>query len=242
MSGFLPVYGEPAGVLDGMLVVADLHLGYEKVYRESGVEVPSQMLSCAKKIMALAKKNSCSELLLLGDVKHSLPGASYEDWSEIPVFFRHLMKRCGVRVVLGNHDGGLKGILPAGVDVFESGYEKENVFFAHGHKWAAGDGNCIVIGHSHPAYSFTDRLNAKTTEKAWLRGRVDAKAFPVNMRKNSFSEFIAMPAFNPLVSGSPVNQALPLGPFFRAGAFAGPEAFLLDGSPLGNAIAGDKRV
>ena len=236
MSGFSPVFGEPAGVLDDMLVAADLHLGYEKVYQESGVEVPSQMLSCARKLLALARKNRCKELLLLGDVKHNLPGISYENWSEIPVFFSHLMKKCKVRVVLGNHDGGLKGLLPAGVDVFDSKFVKNGIIFAHGHKWASGEGSCIILGHSHPAYCFTDRMKAKTTEKVWLRGRVDMDAFPKDMRSHSISEFIVMPAFNPFLSGSPVNQAAPLGPFFRARAFVKPEAFLLDGSPLGKVI------
>lgn len=233
----MPLFGEPAGVLDDMLVVADLHLGYEKVYQESGVELPSQMLSCAKRLLALARKNGCKELLLLGDVKHNLPGVSYENWSEIPVFFRHLMKAHKVSIVLGNHDGGLKGLLPAGVDVYESEFARNGVVFAHGHKWVSGEGKTIVIGHSHPAYCFTDRLKAKTTEKVWLRGRVDMEAFPEKMRKQPLSEFIVMPAFNPLISGSPVNQAAPLGPFFRANAFVGTEAFLLDGSPLGKVIA-----
>jgi len=237
-----PVPDVPALVMRGKkkwLCVADLHLGIEVQLRHAGFNIPSQapkMLSSLEALTAFA-----DNLLILGDVKHRIPSVSYREDREIPPILEKLMNRYKeVVIVAGNHDGGLDAILPPGVKaVSGAGIRVENAGAFHGHIWPSREvmeGDMLVMGHIHPSVVLADSLGTRSNEKCWLKGKLKSKTV-LKRYDHCPKELIIVPAFNPLLTGTPVNSTTgsKFGPLFR-NDLVDPrdlEAYLLDGTNLG---------
>jgi metallophosphoesterase superfamily enzyme len=115
----VPVKGAPALIVrvgrERALVVADLHLGTEGELAKKGISLPSQISNVKARLVELIKKHRPNRLVFLGDIKHNIPIASWQEWRELPGFFEDLAKLVQVEVVRGNHDGGLDGMVPKNV-------------------------------------------------------------------------------------------------------------------------------
>ena len=88
-----------------ILVVSELHLGFEYELAKSGIIIPSQAEKFARIIKRVQKKVGAKKLVVIGDVKHTVPGISSKEMSEIPKFFSYFKN---VFVVKGNHDAGIE--------------------------------------------------------------------------------------------------------------------------------------
>jgi putative SbcD/Mre11-related phosphoesterase len=247
----VPVYGTPALIVrtggERVLVVADLHLGVEGELAQKGISLPSQIDNVKLRLTELIKRKRVSKLILLGDVKHNIPIASWQEWRELPGFFEDLAKLVRVEVVRGNHDGGLEGMVPKEVRIHGARGmvlgDRSRIGLMHGHTWPSPellDTELLVVGHIHPAVEFRDSLGGRTIERVWLRAELNAKKFPKKLQslKGPLPEILVMPAFGELVGGAAVNRGIPeelIGPMFRAGAVKidQAEAHLLDGTFLG---------
>ncbi|MEE8322051.1 MAG: metallophosphoesterase, partial [Candidatus Bathyarchaeia archaeon] len=125
LSGRLkPLIPYPALIIENsekILVVTDLHIGWERVWSESGIYVPSQADKLRKKLLSLVEKYKPDRLILLGDVKQAITRVSMEEWREIPKFFETLQEHIDeVIVVLGNHDGDLEPLLTPQIRILPS--------------------------------------------------------------------------------------------------------------------------
>jgi len=240
---FDPLPDIPALVLgdeDRTVCVADLHLGIEAQLRRSGFNIPSQ----APKMLAMLEELSTkgSHLLILGDVKHRIPSVGYHEDRVVRPFLESLAETYDdVTVVAGNHDGGLSSILPEGVIALPGkGAGTGDIGFCHGHVWPSPDAmrtTALLMGHIHPSVLLVDSLGSKTNEKCWVRARLKRKLV-LDRYDSCPDEIVVVPAFNPLLTGTPVNA--------RSGAMLGPvfrndlvdldtmTAYLLDGSNLGH--------
>src|SRR2546428_822224 len=69
---------------DGILVVADLHIGLEEELQEKGIRVPSRAEGMGRKLMDLAARRGATRLVILGDVKHLVPC-----WMRVPFLRKH---------------------------------------------------------------------------------------------------------------------------------------------------------
>jgi len=231
-----------------MLVVSDLHLGIEHELAEKGVSLPSQIPKIKAKLIELLKKQRVAQLLILGDVKHNVPVTSWQEWRELPEFFKDLAKLAKIDIVRGNHDGYLEGMVPREVAIHDPHGmvlgKRRRIGFMHGHTWPAPellDVELIISGHNHPAIEFRDELGGRTVEPIWLRAKLCAKKFPKKLKpfiKRGMPELLVIPAFSELVGGAAVNRKIPrelIGPMFKAGAVKldQAEAYLLDGTFLG---------
>jgi metallophosphoesterase superfamily enzyme len=81
-----------------------------------------------------------------------------------------------------------------------------------------------------------DSLGTRSNEKCWVRARLNEKL--VRERYQSCpKELVIVPAFNPLLTGTPVNSSRGsmIGPFFRNGFIDSQtiRTYLLDGTNLG---------
>lgn len=237
-----PIPDVPAMVMTGdarWLCVADLHLGIEVQLRHAGFNIPSQAPKMLASLETLARL--ADNLLILGDLKHRIPSVSRREDKEIPPILARLME-CyrEIVVVAGNHDGGLEAILPPRVRaVSGAGIRIEDAGVFHGHIWPsheAMEAERLVMGHIHPAVVFTDSLGTRSSEKCWLRGRLRTKTV-LERYQHCPKELIIVPAFNPLLTGTPVNSTTgsKFGPLFRNHFVdsRGLEAYLLDGTNLG---------
>jgi len=245
-----PIYGVPAlkvkSAKKNALVVADLHLGIESELAGRGVVLPSQVPKVKERLLKLIEREKPERLIFLGDVKHNVPIATWQEWRELPTFFEELAKLVRVEIVPGNHDGDLKGMVPGDVKIRDVGgiLLGKSIGLVHGHAWPSPElvkAKLLVSAHNHPAVEFRDKLGARTIEPAWLRCKLNSSKLPKKLREatgKNAPELLVMPAFSELVGGAAVNRTVPkelIGPIFRWGAahIEDAEVYLLDGTCLG---------
>lgn len=237
-----PIQGEPALVIGGkqsVLCVADLHIGYEIELRESGFNVPDQTDAMLK---AITEIDAGDRLVIMGDLKHSIPAARSSEHSRISRFLRSLADRfSSITLIAGNHDGLIESILPESIQfVGPEGIRVSSFGLVHGHSWPSKDilrSETLVWGHLHPCIRMCDRLGASTSMKCWVRGPVHPEVITKKYGAVGLKESIIMPSFNHMLVGTPVNEGKEnrLSPFTRSGLVVLEEqrAYTLDGVGLG---------
>jgi len=188
----------------GILIVTDLHLGYEEVLAEQGVHLPrSQYYKIKNMLNKLIDHLSPETIVLLGDVKHEFGEATRQEWVEVIDLMKFLKSATReVYVVRGNHDNFLIPILRRErVPLLEPGMELGDFFLIHGHKrveLSEVSAKRLIMGHEHPAVAIRDDLGVKHKFKCFLKGDFKGR------------ELIVLPALSPLMPGSEVNL-LPTG-------------------------------
>lgn len=243
-----PVYGTPALKAGNALIICDLHIGVESHLRSKGFHLTSHTNDMKQSILDSADED-IDKLIVLGDVKDSVPGSTKQEFAEIPDFFESLFERFDtIDVVRGNHDTMIEEFLPPRVKIRPAtGMRFENLGLVHGHTWPSEEVmNCdtLVLGHNHPAVMFRDGVGRQMTEPCWFRGdfAVDESDRYPNLPKN----YIVIPAFNRMLGGSPINVTGEdlLGPILNSDLLDLDNGgiYLLDGIYLGkrsdNMIAG----
>ena len=249
------ITGEPALAFNKNLVVADLHIGIETEYRRSGIKVPTQIEKVKERIDKLIKQTKAKRLIVLGDIKHQVPGVSFQELREVPEFFEYFSKKIETHIVLGNHDSELPALIENkhwletdmhnGFGPFihdTSGFKIEGVYICHGHANPKKEFlNCkyLIVSHTHPLFEIRDKLGYRFVERVWVKGSLDKKKVfrKYKTETKNLPEAILMPAFNPLSGGVPINRK-------GTDAFSNPvtklietkraEIFLLDGTFLGS--------
>lgn len=216
-------------------MVADLHLGFEFELSEKGINIPSQTWRLREKILKAVEEARPESLVILGDLKHTIPRVSLQEWRDIPGFLEALKgKVADIRLVLGNHDGGAEVFAGEGVTVhasrgllLEAGNVKVGLF--HGHAWPSPklfEADYWVIGHNHPAVQFRKLLGFRTIRQAWIkapislrklcedflkyRGIKTGRNVEKTMRerfnvKPAVKNLVILPAFNELMGGLAFN-------------------------------------
>jgi len=246
----VPVKGFPAMLLKGkeerILVVADLHLGIESELAREGISLPSQTPRVRDRLTEIINLCSPDRLIFLGDVKHNVPISTWQEWRELPLLFEELSKLVKVDIVKGNHDGGIEGMLPSGIEIHGTRgiVVMRKIGLMHGHTWPSPElikAETIIAGHNHPAVEFKDRMGGRIIAPVWLNSSIDVDRLPPSLKKlvrKRSPKLIVLPAFGELVGGAPVNREMPeelIGPMFKSGAARvdESEAYMLDGTLLG---------
>jgi metallophosphoesterase superfamily enzyme len=244
-----PVPGEPAAVadLDGerALVLADYHAGLEQGLRNEGVELRSEATERREAVLGLLDDVGADRLVVLGDLTNGIGPPRGAERTELDELLGAVVDRCPATVTKGNHDGGLEEtVAELGYDdrvtVGEgSGTRLGDVGFAHGHTWPARDvvgAGTVCVAHEHPQVRLEDEVGGARVERVWLRGRVDPAPFGEQLGEDvaAGGDLVVFPAFNGRLSGTWVNTADGfLSPFLPDGLAEG-EAYLLDGTRLGD--------
>lgn len=225
-----PIYDEKALLIEGSLVIADLHLGIEYELEKSGIKIPLQAEAMTERIASLLNKSGARHLIILGDLKHNIPQISWHEYSQIPAMIKTLSELAEITVIKGNHDGNLESLIPE-IPVKKS-MRIGSTILLHGHMKLPKNEEytTIVAGHSHPCVEFRDKFKS-TKESAWIRARL--KKDPENEGETKEKEVIVMPAFSSLIYGTPVNSNKRLlGPIFGRMDIKNADAYLLDGTHL----------
>jgi|SRR3989344_2171407 len=183
-----------------LLIVGDLHLGYEETLNQSGIfvsrEMYKEMISEFERIFEKAGK--VDKIVLLGDVKHHFAGILKQEWQDIlkllDYFTEKLEKNGKIIITRGNHDNILEPIVKRRENVeLVDYYINEKTGFIHGNKdfpeiWGK-DIKRIVLGHVHPAIKLKEE-NKVEKYKCFLVGEVKEK------------EIIIVPSFIDASEGS----------------------------------------
>jgi len=246
-----PIRPYPALLLrrnsERVLVVVDLHIGWEVTLAQKGVHVPSQTPKILEKMLQLIKSCKPTGLIFLGDVKHTIARVEMEEWRDIPDFFEALGRKVSdIQVVPGNHDGNLEPLLPETVKILPStGVVLGDVGLFHGHAWPApellGCRN-LITGHVHPMVAFRDPMGFRITRQVWVKAEcnseglaksllerlgVKVNADPTALLHDRFgvrlrsSQLFIMPSFNEFLGGQSINKRS-MGKDVKSRAFIGP--------------------
>jgi putative SbcD/Mre11-related phosphoesterase len=186
----------------GILVIGDLHLGYDSMIKEQGINLPFDQLEETKKELEIILKRikaiyTLKKIILLGDIKHHF-NFQHEEISDLRNFLRFLEKylpKENIILIKGNHDTfTLKDY------ILKDFHIEEDIAFTHGEQsfpelFKNKSIKTIVISHIHPAVLIKDKINVKREKyKCFLIGKYKRK------------QFIILPSFFSITEGSEINE------------------------------------
>lgn len=243
-----------------ILVIGDLHLGIEHELYKEGITIAPQAEKLYEELTRLIKMTRSEKLVILGDLKHKIPGISFRELRQIPKFMIPISRQAKVYLARGNHDTELEGLYPKKVKVYDAGGFRIGPYgFFHGHAWPDKElleCDHLFTAHIHPTVEFIDDFGFRIVEKVWVKStpniNVLKEKYGIGKKRRGSKkddepkfefgelETIIFPSFNPIISGFPLNSRMQknkryVGVLFRSGAVdvKKSEAFLLDGTPLG---------
>ena len=185
----------------GILVIGDLHIGFEAMLRQSGILVPERqvkdIIQDLKNIFNEIKKqkHELRKIVFIGDIKHAF-GFEKEEKNEfwqVIEFLGNYLPQENIILIKGNHDT---------IDYTFEGlmklyYIDNGILFLHGHKKIPQLKNkeisTVVLGHIRPCVLFEEGAK-KEAYKCFLTGNYNNK------------KVIVMPSFFGFIEGTPVND------------------------------------
>lgn len=192
-----------------ILIVGDMHLGYENYLEEGGWSFPKTQMEVSEVVLKkiFKKTGKLKKVILLGDVKHFFSGilaGEYSDFNFIMgLIKKNLVEKGKVIITKGNHDKILAPIIKRYNFVsLKDVFVWKDVGFFHGHFDIVEDLNkglldkkikIILIGHYHPAVTLKDDVKQERY-KCFLYGK----------HKKLKKKLIILPSFFPLVEGSDI--------------------------------------
>jgi putative SbcD/Mre11-related phosphoesterase len=232
-----PIQPYPALILQNKneraLVVADLHIGWERLLSKRGIHIPPQTPKIKNTLLRLIKESKPTQVIFLGDVKDAIAKMEMEEWRDIPEFFEDIQKMVpDLQVVLGNHDGNLEPLLPENVKIFPStGVSFGDVGLFHGHAWPAPElleCRSLISGHVHPTVLIRDPMGFRMTRQVLVKAPCDGMQLAKSLLnrlgakkkgnkvstvleeqykvKVKVSQLFIMPSFNQFLGGRPINE------------------------------------
>lgn len=227
-----------------ILVISDLHIGIEHELFKSGVVIPPQVEKFQKTLNYLISQTKAKTLVILGDLKHEVPGISLREERQIPKLLEYLIEKVKLVLCKGNHDTELKGLMPEEMKVYSSrGFKLGKYGFFHGHAWpskALMQCDYLFMGHLQPGVEFKDKLDYRSVQQVWLKGKLNEKLIKKRYKINKTGKLniIVAPSFNKLSGSLAVNKALKeelIGPLLTNKVLDIDKtvAYLLDGTCLG---------
>ncbi len=190
-----------------ILVIGDLHLGYEQSLIEKGILVPKfyfkDLISRLEKILSKVKVDY---IVINGDLKHEFGIISREEWKNSLDLIDFLSKYGKLILVRGNHDTILKPIAELKKLKINDYYKVNDIYICHGHKLPNdidfASSKLIIVGHEHPAISLREGAK-KELYKCFLFGKFKNK------------KLIVMPSFDLVTEGSDIFKNEVLSPFLK---------------------------
>lgn len=189
MDVIRPVLNEAALILEESvdkrhLIIADLHLGFELTLIEKGIEIPFQTQTerLVKRLSQIIERENPASLVILGDIKHTVPMISQMEWRVVPPFFEQFTE-LPIHIILGNHesDAQIEGLTPRNVIIHPAqgcikkvsiGERELTIALLHGHTWPGIElfnADILIMAHNHPVIEFRDEFKVRTYERVWIR-------------------------------------------------------------------------
>lgn len=187
-----------------VLVLSDIHMGYEEAMNKEGVLVPRfQYKETIKRLTEITKGLDIDKIIILGDIKHEFGIISETEWRHTLTLLDFLQDKCKeIILIRGNHDTILGPIAKKrDVEVVDS-YVIGNKFFCHGDKVLENDSEVVIIGHEHPAISLEDNGRVEKF-KCFLKGKHGGK------------ELVVLPSFNVVTEGTNISNEKMLSPYLQ---------------------------
>lgn len=221
------------------VVISDLHIGFEERFASSGVRMESSSSNMLETLIDIIDREKPDSLVMLGDVKDSIDSINRTEWREVPRFLEALVPHVQVRIVPGNHDGGLLPLTPKEVIVEDlRGLLIGNTGMCHGHTVVSksfSEITRLIMGHLHPIYS--RRGIVLSGSQVWLLLKVSRQAL-LEHSTDTPIEIVVLPSFNKelgAIGFSPYRKKM-ISPIMRRARNEIQEAIImtLNGEIIGN--------
>jgi len=221
-----------------LLIVADTHFGIEADLASHGLHFRSRSRGRLERLLRTIDQADPDELILLGDVKHSIPTLTRQEYDELPKILDALRDRIPLRVFPGNHDIGIERFCKEGELMPKDGAILDGVAYLHGHMVPAPTlgGHLIVVGHHHPLLSIRDEVGCALQAPAYIRTGLDRDLLGLTGTETGTpSRALFVPAFNE-ISGYDILQIAknPFSPISRCMVHDETEIILADGTYIGS--------
>lgn len=183
-----------------ILIIADLHIGYEEDLNSQGILIPrTQFRDMKKEIEIVLNDLKPKTIVVNGDLKHEFGKISSQEWHETLEILEILMKNSDVILIRGNHDNMLEPIIKKRGLELRQFYciGKGGICILHGDKIPVNDevhkAKILIIGHEHPSISLREGMKIEKY-KCFLLGSWHGK------------KLIIMPSFFPYIEGFDIRN------------------------------------
>jgi len=185
-----------------ILVIGDLHLGFEKMLRKAGLEFPIEQFEGIKEEIEKtikhikARYGKIDKIILLGDLKHhySFELEERKELNQLVSFLRKYVENENrIIFIRGNHEKNDKN------GKYVDYHIEKDIVFVHGDRDFLDlydkRINLIVMGHLHPSVTLRDEMKIRNEKyKCFLVGRHKKK------------EVVILPSFLSLTEGIAANE------------------------------------
>jgi metallophosphoesterase superfamily enzyme len=223
-----------------IVVVADLHMGIETDLRLHGIHLQSRGEERISRLIELVRDAAPDIILLLGDIKHRVPGTSWQEFREIPALLSGLRRFAAIRVTPGNHDPGIEEFLKPDELLPKEGSVLDGIGVLHGHTKPDPclAGHLILAGHHHPVASLTDEVGIALRSPCYVLAELNNNLFQRPEPTEGKSRILLVPAYNEF-SGYGIEKTFrsPFSPLSRAIITETAECLLTDGTYAGDLLS-----
>lgn len=191
-----------------ILIISDLHLGYEESLHQSGFLVPhKQFKKTEKRIMQTLSKTKAQTVVFNGDFKHNFGTIQPSEWREGIQLLETIKKKVpNVFIIEGNHDPTIGPLIKKADIACGTQLLADDVLITHGDEipkeTTLKEIKTIIIGHEHPALVIQEG-----------RHKESYKCFLVGKWKNK--RLIVMPSYNLITEGTNILSATNMSPFLQ---------------------------
>lgn len=232
---FLP--GGPALLINSsisILVLADIHFGVESALDCAGWHLKSYTDNRLQRILACIDEADPDLLVILGDLKHSVPRITWQEHTELPRVLDAIRRQVDLRLLPGNHDAGIERYMEPEEILNKNGVVIDGTGYLHGHTYPSPDlaGHLIVAGHHHPVLHLYDEVGCSLRgTPAYLLAEVDEGQLRMDSVSSS-TRLLLVPAFYEYAGGIDIRTIPESGisPLSRSIRINTAEVFLQDGT------------
>lgn len=193
-----------------LLIIADLHLGYEEMLNKQGLLIPRiNFRDIKRRLLAMLEETKAEKVVINGDLKHEFGEISRQEWREVLEMLDFIQERArNIVLIKGNHDTILGPLVKRkGLSILNELYVKEySSLILHGHRLSKSNefkrAKTLIIAHEHAAVSLRSSQRSELY-KCFLKGNFKGK------------NLIVMPSMNAVAIGSDVLREKLLSPFLQ---------------------------
>jgi putative SbcD/Mre11-related phosphoesterase len=196
---------------DNILIISDVHIGYEEALNKKGVLIPRfQFKEIIQRLDKIIDNKIFDKIIINGDVKHEFGTISEQEWRHT-LRLLDFLKKYSKEIILvkGNHDKILGPIAKKRNVKVKDYLIIKDILIIHGDKDKGvmdlikkNKIKKIIIGHEHPAVGLAEGSRVETY-KCFLKGKWKNKTL------------IAQPSFNLVTEGTDVLKEALLSPFLK---------------------------
>jgi hypothetical protein len=243
-----------------ILVVADLHIGYERTLFKQDQYSSNLTNRIIQHFEKLVSDTKPSEVIILGDLKHSIREFSRQEFHEVAQLLYRIQQQASITIIRGNHDADMELVVPDDTTIIPSSglripFRSRQVYLLHGHAQPTSEiltCDSLLMGHIHPTLALPSLQGRISTHRVWVRtqwkptiqdaieswfGKESTTNEQEKIQQLLEMKILILPAFLDLLQGHILNRTKPTEPsgtpIFRYLSMREAEIFMLDQTPLG---------